>query len=227
MAIRIVGEGAAAREACRLLALAGGSAEGLLLDTEDPDLARAALHEARGRRVLISSLAVERAPGLPANRPAAAVRKTVEESGRPCTILLPAFLYQDDLAFRDSIFERGLYPLPLGSRGMSRVDARDVAEAAVRALLEPGHEGRAYPLVGPEALTVDDVIGIYRYALGRELRASDGESALVDRYRAFSRTGLSARCGDFALMDRLLRRPPRPFGLFARETAEAWSPRPA
>lgn len=234
MGIHVVGgEGAVVREARRLLAARGGAApaeERWLLGAHDPRRARAALREARGRRaarvVLLSSQAADRAPRLPPNRPAAEVRKAVEDSGLPFTVLLPNQLYQDDLAFRESIVERGVYPLPIGPVGMSRVDARDVAEAAVRALLDPGHEGRAYPLVGPEALTVEEVIGYYRHALGREVRPSDAGGPLAGRYRPFRETGLRARCEEFARMDLILGRPPRPFGLFVRETVEEWaSPR--
>lgn len=231
MSIRVVGgEGAVAQEARRLLTARDAAAtpdERMLLDTDNPARARAALKEARARRiarvVLISSLAADRAPGIPVNRPAAEVRKLVETCGLPFTLLLPNHLYQDDLTFREGIAERGVYPLPIGAEGMSRVDARDVAEAAIRALHDPGHDGKIYPVVGPEALSVDEVVEYYRRYLGRNIRPSDDGGPLADRYRPFRESGLRARCEDFVRMGQLLGRPARPFGMFVCETAKRWT----
>lgn len=233
MGIRVVGgHGAVAKEALRLLSCAGVTAppgERMLLDTDDPATARTALREARRRRaacvVLVSSQAADLSPTIPVNRPAAEVRRSLEDSGLPFTVLLPNFLYQDDRAFRESIVERGIYPLPIGSTGMSRVDAREVAKAAVRALLDSRFDGGIYPIVGPEALSVDEVVDYYARALGRALRPAAGDGKTADRYRPFQETGLRARCQDFALMDRLLGHPPRPFGMFVRETVAEWTSR--
>jgi uncharacterized protein YbjT (DUF2867 family) len=162
------------------------------------------------------------------NRPAAEVRKLVETSGLPFTVLLPNQLYQDDLPFRESIMERGIYPLPMGPAGMSRVDARDVAETVIRALQDPGHDGQAYPIVGPEALSVAETVEYYRRYLGRSVAPSDQAGPPADRYRPFRESGLRARSEDFVRMGLLLARPPRPFGMFVCETAKQWaSPGPA
>lgn len=231
MSIRVVGgQGPVTKETLRLLSRGGGAApsgERLLLDTDSPATARAALREARAccavRVVLVSSLAADRSPKLPVHRPAAAVRKLLEDSGLPFTVLLPNHLYQDDLAFGDAIVRRGIYPLPIGPEGMSRVDAREVAEAAVRALLDPGHDGRAYPIVGPEALSAREVAEYYARALGRSLRPADEGGDVADRYRPFLHSGLRARSEDFSRMDAILGHPPRPFGMFVREAVEAWT----
>jgi nucleoside-diphosphate-sugar epimerase len=231
VSVRVVGgHGTVAKEALRLLSegtVATPEGERVLLDTEDPAMARAAVREARARRtarvVLISSLAADRSPTLAVHRPLTEVRKLLEDSGLAFTVLLPNHLYQDDLAFRDSIVDRGLYPLPIGTGGMSRVDAREVAHAAVRALADPGHDGRAYPVVGPEVLCAEEVVDYYSRALGRRVRPSDGAGDLADRYRPFQQTGLRARCQDFVMMEAILGRPPRPFGVFVREAVEAWT----
>jgi nucleoside-diphosphate-sugar epimerase len=231
MNIRVVGgHGIVAKEALRFLSEGGGApppGERVLLDTEDPATALAALRKARAsgaaQIVLISSLAADRSPTLPVHRAAADIRKMVEDSGFPFTVLLPNHLYQDDLEFRESILQRGIYPLPIGSGGMSRVDAREVAQAAVRALVDPGHDGMVYPIVGPEVLCAEEVVDYYSRALGRMIRPSDGCGNTADRYRPFQQTGLRARCQDFARMEAVLGRPPRPFGMFVRETVEAWT----
>jgi nucleoside-diphosphate-sugar epimerase len=235
MSIRVVGgRGTVTKEVLRLLSFGGGATppgERVLLETDDPATARAGLRKARARYaarvVLISSLAADRSPQFPINRPAAEVRKLLEDSGLPFTVLLPNHLYQDDLAFRESIVQRGVYPLPIGPEGMSRVDAREVAQATVRALLDPGHDGQAYPIVGPEALSAKEVIEYYARALGRSVcAADDGGGEISDRYRPFQQCGLRARSEDFARMEVILGYPPRPFGMFVREAVQAWtSPR--
>src|SRR5207249_4279555 len=65
------------------------------------------------------------------------------------------------------------------------VDARDVAEVAVRALTEPGHEGRAHALAGPEALSGAEVAERLSGALGRPVRYLDvAPEAVVAAMRA-------------------------------------------
>jgi len=41
----------------------------------------------------------------------------------------------------------------VGGAKVSVVDVRDIAEVAVAALTETGHEGKIYDLTGPQALT--------------------------------------------------------------------------
>jgi uncharacterized protein YbjT (DUF2867 family) len=61
---------------------------------------------------------------------------------------------------------------PPGDRsyGLNRVDVRDIAECAVNAFKKPGHEGRVYPVHGPDALTGEDIAGTCGRHLGREVR---------------------------------------------------------
>ena len=61
------------------------------------------------------------------------VEQAVQASGLPWTILRPNNFFQNDVWFRDAITTFGVYPQPLGPRGLNRVDVRDIAEAAVNA----------------------------------------------------------------------------------------------
>jgi uncharacterized protein YbjT (DUF2867 family) len=67
------------------------------------------------------------------------------------------------------------------------IDPRDVAEAAVRALTEPGHAGRAYALTGPEAITAveqtEQLGEVLRKPLKfEELTTGQAREALLRRY---------------------------------------------
>ncbi len=130
-----------------------------------------------------------------------------------------------------------MYPQPLGGRGVNRVDVRDIAEAAVNALLE-GTCG-VVPLNGPRGLTGDDAARVYSELLGRPVRyAGDDLDAWEARagaafpawmvpdlrvmYDFFIRNGAHASGRDFAAQEALLGRAPRRFEIFAAELAEDW-----
>jgi uncharacterized protein YbjT (DUF2867 family) len=50
------------------------------------------------------------------------------------------------------------------------IDADDIADAAVAALLEDGHAGQVYELTGPRLLTFEEAIGEIALATGRDVR---------------------------------------------------------
>jgi uncharacterized protein YbjT (DUF2867 family) len=64
----------------------------------------------------------------------------------------------------------GELALPAGERRAPFVDADDIADVAVAALCEPGHEGRTYELTGPRALTHAEVVAEIARATGRPAR---------------------------------------------------------
>jgi uncharacterized protein YbjT (DUF2867 family) len=68
-----------------------------------------------------------------------------------------------------TISEQGRFYAPYGDAPIALIDAEDVASAAVVALREDGHEGKAFDLTGPEALTNPDLAERYSKVLGREI----------------------------------------------------------
>jgi uncharacterized protein YbjT (DUF2867 family) len=119
---------------------------------------------------------------------------------------------------------------------LSRVDVRDIAQAAVNALTEPGHEGQTYPLVGPDVLTGEATAAVYSRHLDREIRyggddlqtwAEQARAALPDwmvrdlcaMFEHFQRHGLVATDADLAAVRRALGREPLRFEDFAAELA--------
>jgi uncharacterized protein YbjT (DUF2867 family) len=63
----------------------------------------------------------------------------------------------------------GEVALPAGDVPEPFVDAEDIADVAVTALTEDGHEGEIYELTGPRLLTFAEAIGEIGRAAGREL----------------------------------------------------------
>jgi uncharacterized protein YbjT (DUF2867 family) len=81
------------------------------------------------------------------------VEKAIEASGLSFTILQPTSFMQNYFGFADSIKKQGKFHAPLANSRMSLVDARDIADAAVVVLTEPGHESKKYKITGGEAIS--------------------------------------------------------------------------
>jgi uncharacterized protein YbjT (DUF2867 family) len=58
---------------------------------------------------------------------------------------------------------------------MSFIDPDDVAEVAVKALREDGHEGQTYRLTSEDAYTAADLAGLLSKVVGREIRIFEGD----------------------------------------------------
>jgi uncharacterized protein YbjT (DUF2867 family) len=192
------------------------------------------------RLVYMSVHDVEKAPYLPHFGAKLPIETVVKSSGIPYTILRPNNFYQNDYRFKDAMHQYGVYPQPLGGAGVSRVDVRDIAEAAAIALTTGGHEGQTYNLVGPEAHTGQSTAAVWSRVLakpiaygGDDLDAWEKQSLqylpawmVFDfrmMYAFFQKNGLKAAPADIDRQTRLLGHPPRRFEDFAKETAAAWT----
>jgi uncharacterized protein YbjT (DUF2867 family) len=124
-----------------------------------------------------------------------------------------------------------------GEGKVSHVDIRDIGAVAVKALTESGHEGKAYTLTGPAALSNAEVAQILSDDLAREIRYVDlppaqfkqallgaglGEwdaDALIDLQRLYREGGASNVSSD---VERLLGRKPTSFEQFSRDYRQAF-----
>ncbi|MGJ7442526.1 NmrA family transcriptional regulator [Aquipuribacter sp. MA13-6] len=75
----------------------------------------------------------------------------------------------------------GELALPVGEVREPFVDADDIADVAVAALLEGGHEGQVYELTGPRAVTFAEAMAVVARATGRSVAF---RSIGVDDFRA-------------------------------------------
>jgi len=99
------------------------------------------------------------------------VEKSIEASGLGWTFLRPNSFMQNVVTFMaPTIKAEGVFYSATDQAKISHVDVRDIADVAVKALTEPGHEGRVYTLSGPEALSYDDLAAELSRALGRTIR---------------------------------------------------------
>ena len=126
------------------------------------------------RIVYLSVFNGERYLNVPHFAGKVAVERTIEAMGLPATILRPAYFIDNDAAIRDVITGYGVYPMPVGARGLAMVDVRDIAEVAAIELLRretaPGPLPPArIDLVGPDTLTGADIAAIWSEVLGRPI----------------------------------------------------------
>lgn len=129
--------------------------------------------------------------------------------------------------------------MPFGDAGLSRVDTRDIAEAAAIALTTNGHDGQTYDVVGPEALTGRGTAESWSRVLGHPVAYGGDDTEAWERmvssvmppwltfdlrlmWEHFQKNGLRAAPGDVERLMKLLGHEPRRFEDYARETAAAW-----
>lgn len=203
-------------------------------------MAITAMRKAKVRRVVYLSVHdVDKAAWLPHFGGKIGVEAGLKASGMGFTILRPNNFFQNDYWFKAALLEYGVYPQPLGSTGVSRVDVRDIAEAAAIALTTSGQEGETYDLVGPEAVTGPSTAKSWSEALGKPIAyAGDDLDAWEKQqlqylpawmvfdfgsmYEHFQKDGLIASPEAIARQTKLLGHAPRGFDAFAKETAAAW-----
>ena len=103
----------------------------------------------------------------------AAVEAALQASGIAYTLLRPNLFMQGLLNFRSTIATQNAFYAAAGEAKVSAVDVRDIAEVAVAALTESGHEGKLYELTGPQALTHAEMAEGLSRALGRQVAFVD------------------------------------------------------
>lgn len=100
--------------------------------------------------------------------------KAVKASQIPWTILRPNLFMQNFATlYGPSIITRGAFRLPLGDGRVSYVDARDVVDVAVAALLDDGLQGRELDLTGPEAYSHEQIAKVLSRVVGSPVRYVD------------------------------------------------------
>ncbi|MDQ3481265.1 MAG: NmrA family NAD(P)-binding protein [Actinomycetota bacterium] len=191
--------------------------------------------------VYLSVHQVDTAPWLPHFGAKIGVEVALKGSGLPWTILRPDNFFQNDYWYKDVLLQHGVYPQPIGDVGTSRVDVRDIAEAAAVALTTAGHQGQTYDLVGPEVLTGPAIAAAWSKALGRPIKYGGNDLEAWEQqaltylpnwmafdfklmYQHFQAHGLRASAEAIARQTALLGNSARPFEAFASETARTWSP---
>ena len=96
--------------------------------------------------------------------------RRIRDSGLAWTFIQPASFMSNSLAWVPMVKSQGKVFAPFGDGKFPPIHPRDIAAVAVKALTTPGHEGKSYPLTGPEALGVADQVRILSEALGKPIQ---------------------------------------------------------
>jgi uncharacterized protein YbjT (DUF2867 family) len=167
------------------------------------------------------------------------VERMLEQMGFGATILRPAYFMQNDLTIKDAVLGYGVYPMPIGGKGLAMIDTRDIAEIAAIELLRRERAAGTLPLnrinlVGPDTLTGTDVAGIWSAALGRPIGYGGDDSAGFEKTllnfmpgwmaydmrlmsERFMTEGMNPDAGDVERLTALLARPLRSYRNFVSE----------
>ena len=125
------------------------------------------------RLVLLSSLAAalehERDHGSFSQLHHSAIEEVVRSSGTSWTILRPGTFANNLLTWAQPIRYTGGVTGPYPTSAQAPIHEADVAAAAAVVLTNPGHEGKIYPMTGPQALSRTAQLAAIGTAIGREL----------------------------------------------------------
>ncbi len=91
------------------------------------------------------------------SRQHAEIEDKLISSGLPYTLLQPQSFMQNTLMTARTVASEGRIYQPFGNGRLGMIDARDIGEVAAKVLTEDGHEGKAYTLTGPAAISFYDV----------------------------------------------------------------------
>ena len=99
-----------------------------------------------------------------------AIEKAVIASGIPSTFLRPGTFANNLLFWAHSIQTGDTVYGPYANSVQAPIHEADIAAVAVVALTQDGHQGKTYPLTGPQALTRIEQLNCIGTAIGKKLR---------------------------------------------------------
>jgi uncharacterized protein YbjT (DUF2867 family) len=167
------------------------------------------------------------------------VERMIEQMGFNATILRPAYFMNNDVTIKDVVTGYGIYPMPIGSKGLAMIDARDIGEIAAIELIRRERAATPLPLtrinlVGPDALTGAKAAAVWSEVLGRTIAYPGDDTAGLEKNlrqfmpswmaydmrlmsERFLTEGMVAEAGDVERLTALLGRPLRSYRDFVSE----------
>ncbi len=152
---------------------------------QDAALVAAARAAGADRLVKLSAIATGEPDSGPSGSWHVAGERAVRDSGLAWTVLRPSSFASNTLTWLQALRAGEPVPNMTGDGASGVIDPCDIAEVAVRSLLDAGHAGRTYTLTGPEAITVPGQAAVLAEVLGRPVPTRD---LSPDETRAFLRT---------------------------------------
>jgi uncharacterized protein YbjT (DUF2867 family) len=104
------------------------------------------------------------------SRPHRASEKQIEASGVPYVFVQPNGFFQNLLASAPLIQSQSMFAQPDSDPAVSEVDVQDIGNVAAAILTSDGHEGKAYRVSGPVAITGAQKAQVLSELLGRAIK---------------------------------------------------------
>ncbi|MBR8411566.1 SDR family oxidoreductase [Burkholderia cenocepacia] len=185
------------------------------------------------RVVYLSVLHADRFVNVPHFAVKFGAEQMIEQMGFSATILRPAYFMDNDATVKDVIVGHGVYPMPIGGKGIAMIDARDIAEVAALELIRRHDAPATLPvetlnLVGPDTLTGPQLASLWSDTLGRPVAyGGDDPTPFEDNFAKFMpkwmayemrlmaerfvSDGMVPEAGDVARLTAILGRPLRTY----------------
>lgn len=195
------------------------------------------------RVVYLSVIHADRFVNVPHFAVKSGAERMIQQMGFSATILRPAYFIDNELTIKDVILTHGVYPMPIGGKGLAMVDARDIAEVAAIELIRRDQAPGKLPietinLVGPDTLTGADVAAIWSDVLGRPVAYGGDDptgfeqnlASFMPKWMAYEMRlmaerfvgdGMIPEAGDVERLTRILGRPLHTYRSFASQIAAA------
>ena len=195
------------------------------------------------RIVYLSVLHADRFVNVPHFAVKSGAERMIEQMGFGATILRPAYFIDNEQMITDVVLNHGVYPMPIGGKGVAMIDARDIAEIAAIELIRREQAPGKLPtqtlnLVGPDTLTGLDVAGIWSEVLGRPVVYGGDDPTgfeqnlanVMPRWMAYEMRlmaeryvsdGMIPEAGDVQRLTEILGRPLHSYRSFAAQIAAA------
>ncbi|MFC7054120.1 SDR family oxidoreductase [Hansschlegelia quercus] len=195
------------------------------------------------RVVYLSVIHADRFPNVPHFAVKSGAERMLEQMGFSATILRPSYFIDNEVMIKDVIVNHGVYPMPIGFKGVAMVDARDIAEVAAIELIRRDEAVGKLPietinLVGPDTLTGPDAAAIWSDVLGRPIVYGGDDptgfeqnmASFMPKWMAYEMRLMAERYvsdgmipdeGDVERLTEILGRPLRSYRDFATQLAAA------
>ncbi|EKS9793749.1 MULTISPECIES: SDR family oxidoreductase [Burkholderia] len=189
------------------------------------------------RLVYLSVMHADRFVNVPHFAVKSGAERMIEQMGFGATILRPAYFMENEWMVKDVIVGHGVYPMPIGSKGVAMVDVRDIAEVAALELIRRNDAPGKLPvetlnLVGPDTLTGPQLASIWSEILGRPVAYGGDDPAafennlagFIPKWMAYEMRlmaeryvsdGMVPQAGDVERLTAILGRPLRTYRDFA------------
>ena len=182
------------------------------------------------RVVYLSVFHVDRFVNVPHFAVKLGAERMIKQLDFSATILRPAYFIDNELMIKDVIFNHGVYPMPIGGKGLAMVDARDIAEVAAIELI------RRHDAVGKLPIETINLVAIWSEALGRPVAYGGDDATAFERNLAtsmpkwmayemrlmaerFVSDGMILEAGDVERLTKILGRPLHTYREFAADHA--------